>query len=250
MREAISDYPNVNLIIGVNTMKMYSNAESASATAHKFGETGKYYDYYNSAIMLNDVDSIPIYHKSKLVIGPEKMPYNQVFKFLEDLMMDNGGFVGSNGLQEEREVFFSNNGKAIAAPIICYEAVFGEYIGDYIKKGANFFAVITNDGWWFNAPIYLQSLGFGKLRAIEHRRSIARSANTGISCFIDQRGSMYKEAKYSTAASIKGTLNLNNELTFYTKTGDYIPKIAIFFSILILLQALVSKLKQKSLKEQ
>ena len=74
------------------------------------------------------------------------------------------------------------------APIICYESVFGKYVTEYVKKGANALFIITNDGWWKNTNGYKQHLSFASIRAIETRRPVARAANTGVSCIIDIRG--------------------------------------------------------------
>jgi len=68
------------------------------------------------------------------------------------------------------------------APIICYESVFGEFVTDYVKKGAQALFIITNDGWWKNTNGYKQHLYFASLRAIETRRQVVRAANTGVSC--------------------------------------------------------------------
>ena len=70
-------------------------------------------------------------------------------------------------------------GELCVAPVICYESIFGEYVGEYIRNGAALIFIITNDGWWRDTPGYKQHLIYGGLRAIETRRSIARSANFG-----------------------------------------------------------------------
>jgi len=107
--------------------------------------------------------------------------------------------------------------------------------------------IITNDGWWKNTPGYHQHLSFARLRAIETRRSIARSANTGISCFINQRGDVLQATNWWVATSIKGTINANDEITFYVKAGDYIARISLFVAALILLQLIsVWLMKKKS----
>jgi apolipoprotein N-acyltransferase len=96
--------------------------------------------------------------------------------------------------------------------------------------------IITNDGWWKNTPGYHQHLSFARLRAIETRRSIARSANTGISCFINQRGDVLQPTGWWVEAAIKGSINANDEITFYVKFGDYIARISLLISGLLVLQ--------------
>ena len=77
------------------------------------------------------------------------------------------------------------------------------------------------------------------------RRSIARSANTGISALINQRGDFIKKSEWWTQDALRGDLNLNSELTFYTKHGDFIGRIASFFAVLLLVWIFVSRVKSR-----
>ena len=131
--------------------------------------------------------------------------------------------------------------------MICYESIFGEFVTDYVSEaGANFIFVITNDGWWGNTPGYVQHNSFSRLRAIETSRSIARSANTGISAFINQRGDILQRLGWWKRGGMKDTLNANDTITFYVKYGDYIGRIAVFTGIFILLFTLVKILMRKT----
>jgi apolipoprotein N-acyltransferase len=154
--------------------------------------------------------------------------------FLRKIFINLGGASGSLGSQEEASVFVSADGTKIA-PVICYESVFGEYITSYVKKGSELIFIITNDGWWKNTPGYKQHMSFARLRAIETRRSIARSANTGISCFINQRGDVLQPTGWWVDAAIKQQLNASNKITFYVKHGDYIARISLLISVLLVL---------------
>ena len=105
-----------------------------------------------------------------------------------------------------------------------------------VKNGAQFIAIITNDAWWGNTSGKDQHLLYAKLRAIETRRYVVRSANTGISCFINQKGDIVKQAEWWTRTALKADINLNDELTLYVRTGDIIAK---FLCITALLLALI-----------
>lgn len=237
------NYPNLNILIGASTLKVFMPNETVSSTARKFGNSQEYYDSYNTALQLDNTGNIQTYHKSKLVPGVEKMPWPAVFKYIERFAIDLGGISGSLGMQDEREAFFTPNKKFAAGPIVCYESVYGEYVGEYVNKGANFLAIITNDGWWGDTPGYKQHLNYGRLRAIETRRSIVRSANTGISAIINQKGEIEQASKWWKEAAIKATININNELTFYTRFGDYLGLFAIFISMAIFVNLMLKKLK-------
>lgn len=232
IKKFLDRYKNGNVLCGATTIKQYESPETV--TARKFQNGACCYDVFNSALLIENSPLIQVYHKSKLVPGVEQIPYPYLFKFLEPLTIKLGGAFGSLGKQKDRTVFYSQFGIGVA-PIICYESVYGEFISRYVKNGAQMLAIITNDGWWGNTPGYKQHASYARLRAIETRRDIARSANTGISCFIDQRGDMPVETSWWKKEVIKRDLNLNDRITFYVKYGDVIAKAAAFLSCLLLL---------------
>jgi apolipoprotein N-acyltransferase len=188
VRAFVEKHPQISLISGITSYTIYENKKSAPPTA-RFREDVGYYDVFNTGIFIDQHNPVQIYHKSKLVPGVEQMPYPDVFGLLSRLVIDLGGTSGGLGKQKDRAVFFNRDSIGVG-PVICFESIYGDFIRGYIHKGADFLAIITNDGWWGNTPGHKQHLAYASLRAIETRRSIARSANTGISGFINQRGDL------------------------------------------------------------
>ncbi|HET6990017.1 MAG TPA: apolipoprotein N-acyltransferase, partial [Bacteroidia bacterium] len=233
----LEKYPKLKIVSGANTGHEYKPGEKHSPTTRKFTGEEIYYDAYNTAIQVDSSRKIQIYHKSKLVPGVEKMPFPKALGFLEKFAIDLGGTSGSLGMQDERTVFVSPDGTGKIAPVICYESIYGDYVSQYIRNGADYIFIVTNDGWWGDTPGYKQHLMYGTMRAIETRKSIARSANTGISCFIDQRGDIHQPQKWWVASSIKETLYSKEGMTFYTKHGDYIAEIMIVLALAEILLA-------------
>jgi len=232
----LKSYPNAEMVFGVSSYKIYPDKKNATRTARTRNDMT--YDMFNSAIFLGNDGKTQIYHKSMLVVGVEKMPFSKYLGFLGDLVINIGGTTNSLGRQDEPSNFITKD-KIEVAPVICYESIFGEFVTKYVKKGAQLIFIITNDGWWKNTPGYRQHLSFARLRAIETRRSIARCANTGISCFINQRGDISQATEWWVPDAIKGTLNANDKITFYVKFGDYIARISLFISILLILNLTV-----------
>ena len=226
----LSKYQNGNIITGAETFKIYSKPISASATEIPGGQ---YIDHFNTALSIENTDNVQFYHKSKLVPGAEVIPFSSL-SFLKPVFAHLGGAAGSYGSQPEPGVFHTQSGIG-ADPVICYESIWGGYVAESVKKGAQFVAIITNDGWWENTAGKDQHLEYAKLRAIENRRWVCRSANTGISAFINQRGDIVKQTKWWVRTAIKQDINLNADLTFYSTYGDYIPKIACILAILALI---------------
>jgi apolipoprotein N-acyltransferase len=242
IRRFMQTFPRLNLITGIDGYQLYGK-EKKTVTARLNENAGIYFDYFNAAIQINNQKDIAVYHKSKLVPGVERMPYPGFFGLLAEYAIDLGGITGSLGTQDERTVFF--NGDSIGfAPVICFESVFGEYVGDYVKNGANVICIVTNDGWWKKTAGHLQHLSFASLRAIENRRSIVRSANTGISCFVDERGVISQKTKYGVQAVISSKITINDKITFYTKYGDVIGRVMLLLAIISLLLAFISKRTQ------
>ncbi|MGI8893044.1 MAG: apolipoprotein N-acyltransferase [Bacteroidia bacterium] len=236
----MQQHPQLNLIIGLSYIKSYMTDGPPTTTARKFKLSEGYYDMFNAAMFIDNNGAIQLYNKSKLVPGVEKMPYPAIFGFLEDFSIDLGGASGSLGSQDERAVFYTSASEAIA-PSICYESIYGEFMSEYVANGAEAIFIITNDGWWADTPGYRQHMHYARLRAVENRRSIARSANTGISCFINQRGDITQKTSWWVEDVLKETINLNKELTFYTRHGDYIARISIFLSVIMILYFLVRR---------
>jgi apolipoprotein N-acyltransferase len=126
---------------------------------------GRKLQYSNSACTNQKVQ---VYHKGKLVPGVEIFPYMSVLKpILGDAMLNLGGTVASLGTDKERVAFSNPYNKGKMAPIICYESIYGEFVTDYVKKGANFLGIMTNDSWWGVTEGHKQLLSYARLRAIE-----------------------------------------------------------------------------------
>lgn len=243
LKKLIEKYPKLKIIIGASTAKIYQPDEKLSATARQFRGDESFYDSYNTALQLDSSTNIQVYHKSKLVPGVEKMPFPFIFKYLGKFAIDLGGTAGSLGMQDERSIFYSSDSTLKAAPVVCYESVYGEYVSEYVRNGASFIAIITNDGWWGDTPGYKQHLKYGALRAIETRRYIARSANTGISCIITDQGEILQATSWWVPAVIQAKIKLNTELTFYTRYGDFIARMAMYMALALIVYSWLLRFK-------
>ncbi len=226
----LSKYPQLTVVTGADTDYQYDEGEERLPTAREYAGGQGYYESFNSGIQLRVGKPVDVYHKSKLVPGVEMMPFPRVLGWLADLAIEMGGTSGSLGRQDYREVFDGPKG-AKAGIIICYESVFGEYVTEYVRKGANILFIITNDGWWEDTPGYKQHLAYGALRAIETRRYIGRSANTGISCIIDDSGQIHNPAGWFERKAVDYTIPLIEYQSFFVKHGDYIARIMRWFAV-------------------
>ena len=231
-QQFISKYKNGTLITGMEGIKWYASKETESA--QESNQKGFFVDHFNSALQLENSAQVSIYHKSKLVPGVEKMPFPQALSFLAPVFRELGGSISGWGTQDAPEVFYAHSGVGVA-PVICYESIFGNWVAKSVKDGAQFIAIITNDGWWGNTSGKDQHFLYAKLRAIETRRWVVRSANTGISGFINQRGDVIKQSKWWTATALKEDINLNDSLTVYVNNGDVLAKLMVALGAILAL---------------
>lgn len=236
-------HPNLTIVSGASTFKVYKPGDAVSSTARRDGKSDIFFDYYNTGLQLNN-EGISYYHKSKLVPGVERMPFPALFKPLEGLAIDLGGTMGSLGTQADRGVFVSHNKKVVIAPVICYESVYSDYVAQYIRNGANLIFIITNDGWWDTSPGHRQHLAYSRLRAIETRREIARCANTGISCFVTPFGEIEQATPYWEQAIISKNMTPNNNQTLFVKFGDIISYSSSFLAILLFIWSQILRFKK------
>jgi len=239
----IAQYPHLGLVIGATTFYTYDTDKRPTETARK--REGGYYDTYNTALHISADTAIQFYHKSKLVIGAEKTPYPKFFRFLENFYIDLGGNVGTCGIDSVRKVFKISGKPFRVGTAICYEGIYGRFYTEYIKNGANLMFIISNDGWWGNTAGYHQLLHQSSLRAVETRRSIARSANTGISALINQRGEIEQRTGWWEPAVLKSSINANEDITFYVRNGDMIGRLASFIFLLLSLYILSQTLLRR-----
>ncbi|MDE6694256.1 MAG: apolipoprotein N-acyltransferase, partial [Bacteroidales bacterium] len=179
---------------------------------------------------------------SRLTPGIEIMPFAGKVKFIEKLAVDLGGTVGTLGVDEGPHVFADGDTMPKFSAIICYEAGFPDDVASCVNAGAELLFVSTNDGWWGNTPGHRQHASYARLRAVENRRDIARSANTGISCFINQRGDVFQATDYWQPACIRATLHASSHLTFYARYGEILGRCSLFMSLFFLLLTFIYRL--------
>ena len=244
LKQFANQHPKINIIVGASTYKKYSDNEELPSSVRYHKKENFYYDNFNTAFLIDKSGTIQKHHKSKLTPGVEHMPSWGILKVIEKFAIDLGGTIGTLGRDKEQKPFVIDDTLKIAT-IICYESVFGEYCTKLVNKGAQAFFLITNDGWWGNTPGHKQHLTFSSLRAIETRRSIARSANTGISCFVDQKGNIHQATDYWVAEAIKQDINLNSQITFYASYGDYLGRISAFISGIFILITIVFSIRNR-----
>ena len=230
LHDYVAQFPELAFVIGGTTYEWVPKGMEDDFPARKLANGDRYYYCHNSALLINRDD---LQHRNKSQLTPVVEAIPEWMGFLRNFSLTVGIARGTLKGDPEAKVMTSGNHKIGAA--ICYESAFGEYVGSFCAKGADLLFVITNDGWWGDTPGYKQHFEFSKLRAIENRRCVARSANTGRSGFFNQRGDVLQQTNYWEPDAIKATLKANSEATFYAKNGDYLSRIAVYVTFVLLI---------------
>jgi apolipoprotein N-acyltransferase len=170
--------------------------------------------HYNSAYLVAPSGEIVgRYDKIHLVPFGEYVPLGEILK-LGSLGEGIGDF------KSGKEIVNLSLPQAKFGVLICFEIIFPDLCRKFVKKGANFLVTITNDAWFGRTSAPYQHLAIATFRAVENRVFIARSANTGISGFIDPTGKIIRKGGIFKEEAINGVIRLSDTKTFYTLYGD------------------------------
>ncbi len=186
------------------------------APEYHFHEDRKDYDSYNSAFLFAPNGLIAgKYDKIHMVPVSERMPFEDIFTGLKKIDVGGSHFVPGDSL-----VVF-HTGLGDFGTLICFESIFPEISRGMVRGGAQFLVNMTNDAWFERTSAAYQHSAFLVLRAIENRRAIVRSANTGVSAFYDSYGRRRQATKlYERTAATSG-IRLRSDRTLYNRLGDW-----------------------------
>ena len=238
-RELAKSCPEAMAAVGASTVKYYELGDKITDTARQI--MGGYCDIYNSAVAINGDGTENIHHKMRLVIGVETMPW--WFKSLSELI-NLGGVTGQLGRSDKATVF--EKGGVKIGPAICYEGLYGDWFARFVREGADVMIVMSNDGWWGNTPGHKRLFDFCRLRAIETRRAIARSANTGVSGFITSRGDVEQRLDWDQRGVLTQDIELSDRETAYVKYGDWVGRMGLLLTLLGVLYFSAYRVRRKN----
>lgn len=239
-RQFVTERPGSAFILGLSTMRVLNEAAEEIPLSAEPAGPGLFIDDYNTAAFISRPDTIYLYHKSKLVPGPEMLPFPRLLKPVQDKLFGRlGGMIGNLGIQEERTVFHLPGSDIAVAPAICYESVFPAFMAAFARNGAQLIAVITNDGWWGDTPGYRQHFAYARILAVSLGIPVVQAANTGISGIINPKGDVVKQTGYWEKATLSDTIAVpqNSTPTFFARFGDWPGRLGLFAGFFLLLLA-------------
>ena len=232
---ALPFYPQSNQLMGALTDFLRANDTSVLTGAPWYeivDREARKIQFYNSAILLGEDGRYHgKYYKSHLVPFGEYVPFKKFLPFLAPLVEAVGDF--TPGIIETP----LGQDAARAGILICFESVFPDLSRQWVEAGANMLVNLTNDAWYGKSSAPSQSLAMTVLRAVETRRSVVRSANTGISAFITPLGEITSRSDIFVPWAEKQELVLNAERTVWVRFGYHFAPFCLGVALLGLFMA-------------
>jgi len=240
------DTNNVPILTGMPDATFYRDPSKAPDDAKPTSDGKTVYTSYNSIMLFQpNTQSVQKYGKMKLVPFGEKVPLVDILPFLGEWIKWEVGLSGWNTGRDTTVFNTTVTGRNLKiGAVVCIESIYPGFTSVFVKKGAEFIAIVTNDSWYGDSSGPYQHKEISVLRAVENRRSVVRAANGGISCLIDPLGRTIAETKMYTRDLLVVDVTLEKELTFYTEHPLLIPLTASIISIGILLMSLIVKFRR------
>ncbi len=220
---------HTTIISGANLFYYYSNGPHPEVVRKT--SSGEPYNVFNAALGFGPNGQVSFYKKAKLVPIVERVPF---VNFLNDVNIFklNWGNLAGYGRGDKVKDFNTRAGRITA--LVCYDQDFPNWVRQFVKKGSDIIAVITNDGWWGNSSGYYQHFEYARLRAIENDRYVVRCANNGISAVIAPNGKVMRRTQYWKRTAFRYDVPIFKKMTFYTKNGDWFGYLSEILTVLML----------------
>ena len=206
--------------------------------------TNEEFQYYNSAFYYSPGLPVVITSKQGLVPFAERIPMVETFPFLASLNFGQANFQPG----DESIVYPMGSRDEVTdlGTLICYESADPHIFRSFIENDADLMSIITNDAWLGNSPGPYQHLAAGRLRAIEHRISVARAAQTGVSAMILPSGRIAASIPLGEKGEIVYDAPIGLERTYYSRNGDVFALAILLLSSLGLLWVVLGKSSKSS----
>ena len=181
---------------------------------------------YNSAFLVRpDGSTAGVYRKVQLVPFGEYVPFKRLLFFAKPLVEAVSDFAPGTA-----PVMLPFAGGALSTAI-CYEVVYPALIREGVIQGSTLLTTITNDAWFGRSSAPYQHFAMAAMRAIEHGRYLARSANTGISGVVDPYGRVLQASDLFVERVVVEDVRLIDELTVYARIGDVVASASALLTL-------------------
>lgn len=219
---------NSTLIGGATFFKAFESVEVAPIP-HRMNGNGVPYTMYNAGLAWQPDGTLQVYGKRRLVPIVERLPFVTQLAWLMPFV----DWTGLMGFGKGTESANLTVGGVKVTGLVCYDSVFPDWVRRQVRDGAGVVGIITNDGWWGDTGGHEQHFAYARLRAIETRRTVARSANNGISGVILPDGSVPFRTEYWTRVTHHADLPIYSRTTLYVRYGDTVIGVVLALGLLL-----------------
>lgn len=196
---------------------------------------------HNSLLVWKKGEVVDLYDKEKLVPFGEYIPLGEYFPFLRRISVVSD--IIKPGLSKNLRVDL--DGKEVKfVPLICFESAFPQILVKRLRAKGDFVFVATNDAWFGRTSAPYQHFQMAIVRAVESRRYVLQSANTGITGIIDPLGKVRTKSLLEREEIVSGTIMLFDERTFFVEWGHLFPVFCTVFTAVIFLWCLSSDFRR------
>jgi apolipoprotein N-acyltransferase len=171
--------------------------------------------FRNTAFVLTDQGIVGRYDKIHLVPFGEFVPLSGVIGFVR------GWAEFISELEPGTRTVVFPGPPAPYGVVICYEGIFPDLVRDFVRNGARLMVNMTNDAWFGRTSGPEQHLSMYPFRAVEHRVSVVRAANTGVSAFITPSGRIVRRMNLYERGLLTESVPLRVGKTLFTRLGDW-----------------------------
>jgi apolipoprotein N-acyltransferase len=164
---------------------------------------------YNSAVLFGPEREIVGMHDKKRLL-----PFAEYWPWPLD-SLDLPGVVTTAG--SGPQVLLA--GDLRVGAMICYEIVFSEIAHSLARDGAGILVNMSNDAWFGTTGAIEQHFAAAVFRAVETRRPLLRSTNTGITAAIDAAGRVVVRLPPEQANALEVEVRPSSESTWAMRWG-------------------------------
>lgn len=195
---------------------------------------------YNSALMIDAQGRRDFsYDKVHLVPFGEYEPFPLIHRVVSNVSSEVGGFRKGTAYSVGKFA----NGYTFGV-FICYEAIYAGEVRRFAANGAQVFVNISNDGWFGHSAAAEQHLRMARVRAVENRRWIVRTTNSGITASIDPYGRIFRALPRDARGEADLPYDFRTDQTIYTRFGDWFAWLCVLVSAILLVLSWKAKLAE------
>jgi apolipoprotein N-acyltransferase len=185
---------------------------------------------YNSALMIDALGRRDFsYDKVHLVPFGEYEPFRLIHRVVSNVSSEVGGFRKGTSYSVGKFA----NGYTFGV-FICYEAIYAGEVRRFAANGAQVFVNISNDGWFGHSAAAEQHLRMARVRAVENRRWLVRTTNSGITASIDPYGRIFRALPRDVRGEADLPYDFRTDETIYTRFGNWFAWLCVLVSAILL----------------